>query len=125
MSTTSESTGPRIPRVGVGCIVVRDGLLLLVRSKSEYWSTPGGHLEFGESPTVCAARETAEETGVQVSNVDFVAMTNDVMGQAGKHYVTIWMRADADDATPVIGDPAEVAAVEWFAPDAPSSTPAP
>jgi len=118
MTTTSESSGPRIPRVGVGCIVVRDGLLLLVRSRSGYWSTPGGHLEFGESPAACAARETAEETGVRVSNVDFVAITNDVMAEAGKHYITIWMRADADESTPVIGDPAEVAAVEWFAPDA-------
>lgn len=118
MTTTWESNRTRIPHVGVGCIVVRDGRLLLVRSHSGYWSTPGGHLEFGESPAECAARETVEETGVRASNIDFVAITNDVMMEPEKHYITIWMRADADESTPVIGDPDEVSAVEWFAPDA-------
>jgi 8-oxo-dGTP diphosphatase len=42
----------KIPYVGVGCIVVRDGNLLLVRNQRGLWSTPGGHLDFGESPDV-------------------------------------------------------------------------
>ena len=110
---------PKIPYVGIGCIVVRrDGHLLLVRNQRGCWSTPGGHLDFGESPEACAARETAEETGLPVTNVEFVAITNDVMADAGKHYVTIWMRADVDGAAPTIGDTAEIAEAGWFAPDA-------
>ena len=112
---------PKVPYVGVGCIVVRgDGWLLLVRNHRGLWSTPGGHLDFGESPATCAARETLEETGLAVTKVEFVAVTNDVLPDVGKHYVTVWMRAEPTDdaATAVVGDPAEVAEVGWFPPGA-------
>lgn len=108
----------KIPNVGVGCIVVRDGKLLLVRNHRGFWSTPGGHLDFGESPDACATRETFEETGVTVTNVEFVAITNDVMIDGGKHYLTVWMRGDADNAPPKILDTAEVDKIGWFTPDA-------
>ncbi len=106
------------PQVGVGCIVVRgDGHVLMVQSHRGFWSTPGGHLDFGETPAECAVRETLEETGVRVSSVEFVAITSDVLPDVGRHYITIWMRADADDATLSIGDPAEIAVAGWFAPN--------
>jgi 8-oxo-dGTP diphosphatase len=108
----------KIPFVGVGCIVVRDGQLLLVQHQGGFWSTPGGHLDFGESPELCAARETLEETGVSVSNIQFVAITNDVLPDVGKHYVTIWMRGDADRAATQIGDTAEIKELGWFHPGA-------
>jgi 8-oxo-dGTP diphosphatase len=108
----------KIPFVGVGCIVIRDGQLLLVRNQRGLWSTPGGHLDFGESPEVCAARETLEETGVSVTNIQFVAITNDVLSDVGKHYVTIWMRGDPDDASTQISDTAEIKELGWFRPDA-------
>ena len=105
----------KIPFVGVGCIVTRaDGTLLLVRNHGGGWSPPGGHLDFGESLEDCAARETFEETGVRVRNVEFVAVTNDLMEARGKHYVTIWMRGDADGNAAVISDPAEIAELGWF-----------
>ena len=113
---TPESGPANRPFVGVGCIVVRDNKLLLVRNRQGLWSTPGGHLDFGESPEVCAARETFEETGVTVSNVQFVAVTNDVLADAGKHYVTLWMRGEANDDAAVIGDPAEIAELDGFLP---------
>ena len=108
----------RIPFVGVGCVVVRGGKLLLVRNQRGFWSTPGGHLDFGESPDVCAARETLEETGVSVTKVEFVAITNDILADVGKHYLTVWMRGDADDVPAHIGDAAEINELGWFSPDA-------
>ena len=102
----------------MGCIVVRAGRLLLVRSRRGPWSTPGGHLDIGEAPAACAARETREETGVGVSNLEFVAVTNDVFAETGKHYVTIWMRGEPDGAEAVVADPAEIAEVGWFRLDA-------
>jgi len=107
----------KIPYVGVGCIVVRNGNLLLVRNQRGLWSTPGGHLDFGESPDICAARETLEETGISVTNVEFVAITNDLLADVGKHYVTVWMRGDADAGFTQIGDPAEIDRLGWFSPD--------
>lgn len=82
------------------------------------WSTPGGHLDFGESPADCAARETLEETGIGVTNLRFVAITNDVLEDSDKHYVTIWMRGDPDRMDPLIGDAEEIADVGWFRADA-------
>ena len=111
---------PKVAYVGVGCIVMRDGHLLLVRRQGEHgaasWSTPGGHLDFGETPEDCAARETLEETGISVSNVEFVAMTNDFFPEDERHYVTVWMTATADAGAAAIHDPSEIAEVEWFAP---------
>jgi 8-oxo-dGTP diphosphatase len=115
---TTTLAPDKIPYVGVGCIVVRDGRLLLVRNHRGFWSTPGGHLDFGESLEACAARETLEETGVSVTKVEFVAITNDVLEDAGKHYLTVWMRGEADDVPPAIGDRAEIAEIGWFAADA-------
>ena len=115
---TQYATSPTSPQVGVGCIVVRDdGHLLMVQNHRGFWSTPGGHLDLGENPVECAVRETVEETGVRVTSVEFVAITNDVLPDAGRHYITIWMRAVAEDTTLSIRDPAEIAAAGWFAPD--------
>lgn len=108
-----------VPRVGVACIVTREGRTLLVRRQRSHgagsWSTPGGHLDFGESPVACAIRETEEETGVRVAHPGFVAITNDVFADDGKHYITIWMHAEAGDTEAVIRDPSEIADVGWFA----------
>jgi len=117
MTTAKDSTPPGIPQVGVGCIIVSGDRLLMVRNHRGFWSTPGGHLDFGESPEACAIRETMEETGIRITKVDFVAVTNEVMADSGRHYVTIWMRAGADECTPVISDPAEISQAGWFAPD--------
>lgn len=108
---------PRMPRVGIGCLVMRDGRLLLVRNHEGYWSTPGGHLEFCESPEQCAVRETEEETRVGVSGVVFVAISSDMLPDPPRHYITIWMSGSADATEPSIGDSEEVAEVGWFAPD--------
>ena len=58
---------------------------------------PGGHLEANEEFAECAARETLEETGLEVKDVKFVTATNDVFEAEKKHYITIFMccrRAD-------------------------------
>ncbi len=103
--------------VGVGCIVMRKERLLMVRSRRGFWSPPGGKLEFGESLEECAIRETAEETGITVMNVEFVAITNDVFADTGRHYLTVWMRGDPDDSEARIIDPEEITGIGWYAPD--------
>src|ERR1700730_2512396 len=86
------------PQVGIGVIVRNDRQLLLMRRSNSHgagtWSSPGGHLEYGETPEACALRETLEETGVTITNVTFRTITNDFFEDEGKHYVTIWMEGD-------------------------------
>jgi len=61
------------PRIGVGVIIVRQGLVLLGQRKGSHgsgsWAVPGGHLEFGETVENCARRETLEETGILLGNI--------------------------------------------------------
>jgi 8-oxo-dGTP diphosphatase len=58
------------PEVAVGAVVQRDGELLLVRRghgpAAGDWSLPGGRVKFGEELREAAARETREETGIDV-----------------------------------------------------------
>ncbi|TVY32509.1 Nudix hydrolase [Lachnellula occidentalis] len=54
------------------------------------YALPGGHLEFGETPEECAARETLEETGLKISPVRFLTATNDHMPAENKHYITMF-----------------------------------
>ena len=110
------------PRVGVACLVTRDGRILLLRRQRSHgagsWSPPGGHLDFGEAVAACATRETLEETGLRIVDPEFLAVTNDIFESDGRHYITVWMRAESRDGEVGVQDPAEVAEVGWFAPDA-------
>ncbi|KAK9905980.1 hypothetical protein WJX75_010048 [Coccomyxa subellipsoidea] len=91
----------REPRVGVGVLIFRGENVLVGRRLGAHgrgeFALPGGHLEFGESWEDCAKREVLEETGLQLSNLRFETAVNSVFGEAA-HYVTIFMRGDADEA---------------------------
>jgi 8-oxo-dGTP diphosphatase len=110
------------PRVGVGCIVRRDAEVLLLRRHgshgSETWASPGGELDFGEDPAVCAARETEEETGLRVSGLRFIGVTNDVFEVDAKHYVSLWYETDTHDGEATLLSPGEHAELRWFPADA-------
>ena len=58
------------PKVVAGTIPEQDGRVLLTRRSINpgrgLWTFPGGFVDFGESVTDAAVRETLEETGLQV-----------------------------------------------------------
>jgi 8-oxo-dGTP diphosphatase len=106
------------PKVGVGIIIRRGDEVLLLRREGVHgsgtWSTPGGHLDHGETPEQCAVREAREETGVEVGAVKFRALTNDVFEFEGKHYVTIWMEAEYRSGEATVRARLEMSSVGWF-----------
>lgn len=112
----------RVPRVGVGVIVERNSRVLLIERRGPHgggtWSTPGGHLDHGETPEQCAMREVREETGVVIADVHFRGITNDIFPDSGKHYITIWMQGTFVTGEPALTSPREARAVGWFAWDA-------
>lgn len=61
------------------------------------YQLPGGHLEYGEDPLVCAEREAEEETGLKIKACKFVHMTNDVFEAEKKHYVTLFVWCEMVD----------------------------
>lgn len=110
------------PNVGVGVLVRRADTLLLLRRRGVHgegtWSTPGGHLNYGESPEECAVREVLEETGVSIDGVRFAGITNDVFEAEGRHYVTLWMEARWASGTARVAAEHEMSEVGWYALDA-------
>lgn len=115
-------------RVGVGAFVLSSSsspqnpqnpsFLLGKRLNSHgagTYALPGGHLEFGETPEACAAREVLEETGLQVENIRFLTATNSFMAREAKHYVTMFVvcqRRDEEEEARVT-EPEKCEGWEW------------
>ncbi len=107
--------------------IVRDAsgrYLLVKRGKPPemgHWTVPGGRLEAGETLADAAAREAAEETGLQVRVVrevgHVVVNAGEATGDAADVYEIhdFLMEPVGVDAQPVAGDDAADAA--WFTPD--------
>jgi 8-oxo-dGTP diphosphatase len=108
-----------VPRVGVGVIVLRAGLVLLGRRIGSHgagtWALPGGHLEFGESVEQCARREVREETGLELERLSPGPYTNDLFASEGKHYVTLFVVSHSLAGEPEVREPAKCARWQWFA----------
>ena len=106
------------PQVGTAIVITRDDKVLLMKRKGPHgkgtWSTPGGYLDFGETLEGCAAREAKEEVGVDVFEIRFRAVTNDIFEAEKKHYVTIWLEGKPV-GEPTIVSTQEVEEIGWFA----------
>ena len=109
------------PQVGTAIIITKDDKVLLMKRKGPHgqgtWSTPGGHLDPGETLEGCAAREAKEEVGLDVTDIRFRCVTNDVFEAEGKHYITIWMDGKST-GEPRIASEEEAQEIGWYAWDA-------
>jgi 8-oxo-dGTP diphosphatase len=105
------------PRVGLGVFVWKDGKFLMSKRRGAHghdtWSIPGGNLEFGESWEECAKREVLEETGLSVTNIRFLAATNDLFPDHDKHYTTIWVYSDWKSGEPKLMEPDKYIDHQW------------
>jgi 8-oxo-dGTP diphosphatase len=101
----------------VAILVTRGNEILLMKRRGSHgegtWCPPGGHLEHGEAPEECALREAREEAGIEIANVRFLAMTNDVFPE-GKHYITVWMLGEHRSGEPRIASAGEMSEIGWF-----------
>jgi 8-oxo-dGTP diphosphatase len=105
-------------RVGIGIFVFKDNKFIMIKRKGSHgdgtWSVPGGHLEFGEQFEDTAIREVMEETGLEIKNVRFGAVTNDIFEKENKHYVTIWMVSEYKSGVAKILEPDKCSQQDWF-----------
>ena len=116
------------PRIGVGAIVWRGrSVLLIQRGKAPrlgQWSIPGGGQMLGETLRETAAREVAEETGIEIAVGDLVDVVDGIFrsddGSLDHHYTLIDFEADYVSGEAEAGDDAaadtwvDVAALEQF-----------
>lgn len=106
------------PGVGIGVIIIRDGKILLGKRKNAHgegaWCYPGGHLEYGESWEKCSQREVKEETGIEIKNLRFGTVTNDLFEKEQKHYITICMLADFASGEVRVLEPDKCEKWDWF-----------
>lgn len=113
---------------------VRIGVATVIRNKHKHillglrrgdhgggtWSLPGGHLEYGETPEECAAREIMEETGLYIQTKDLKKgpFVNNFFAESKKHYITLFFYADTflEDAPPEVREPDKCEIWKWFHP---------
>lgn len=114
----------RRPGVGIGAVIFRDDLVLLIRRgkppRMGQWAIPGGRQELGETVAEAAAREVLEETSIRcrirglVDVVDGISRNED--GGINYHYTLVDMWGDWMAGEPVAGDDAMDA--QWMTVDA-------
>ena len=110
------------PLIGVGAVVLYQGLVLLIRRarppRQGQWSIPGGLLELGETFEAAVRREVHEETGLELGPLVFLEVVDlldrDDAGRVRRHYILIDVTAEALQSQVVPSD--EVLDAAWFAP---------
>ncbi|MDH5372778.1 MAG: NUDIX hydrolase [Acidimicrobiia bacterium] len=109
-----KETGPtRVPRVGVGAVILHNGALLMVKRgkppREGEWAVPGGKVRWGESLSDAVSREVTEETGLSVAVGDLL-WTGETIGPDW-HFVLMDFEATVVDGELVAGD--DAADVAW------------
>ncbi len=109
----------RLPQVGVGVFVVREGRVLLGERHGAHgagtWALPGGHLDFGETISECAVREVREETGLMIGQVRHAGFTDDYFPDLQRHFVTLFVIAGQCAGDPLTLEPDKCLGWDWFA----------
>ncbi len=112
-----KNTKP-FPRIGIACIVLQKGKILLGKRKGPHaadcWGAPGGHLEFGEKVEDGAVRELLEETGLKALSLRSGPWVENFMENGQKHYITIFVFIDDFEGELCLLEPHKCFGWEWF-----------
>jgi 8-oxo-dGTP diphosphatase len=110
--------------IGVGCgaAILRDGRILLVQRikapEAGCWSLVGGKVDFLERAAKAAQRETLEEVGLKIEAGPLLCLI-EMIGIDDQHWISPVYRASAQSGEAVNREPEKIAAIGWFALDAP------
>ncbi|MEO6324840.1 MAG: NUDIX hydrolase [Thermoanaerobaculia bacterium] len=105
------------PKVAAGCLIVREGRVLLVKRGIEpgfgTWVFPGGHVDRGETIEAAALRETREESGVEAEIEELLGLYS----YPGRPVIIAVFRARLLPTSPEAYAADETLEVGWFTPD--------
>lgn len=103
--------------VGVGVMIFKDGKVLFGKRKGSHgagdYAFTGGHLEYMESFEECAKRETLEEAGIVIKNVQFLSLGN-IKKYAPKHVIGIGVTAEWESGEPKVMEPNKRESWDWY-----------
>lgn len=106
------------PKIGVGVLILKDEKFLMGKRigshGSDTWSPPGGNLDFGETVIECAKRETLEEVGIEIENIQIVKFTEDIFPKEQKHYITFWVLSEYKSGDVQVLEPDKCEQWDWF-----------
>src|SRR5579884_976268 len=101
--------------IGVNVAVLHDGKVLLTKREDYHvWCLPGGHIDPGETFPQTAIREVREETGLEVRLDRLVGIYS--RPHWGDYHIVVFAARAVGGA--MRGQPGEVIAMGYFAPDA-------
>ena len=115
-----EFYGNRL-RIRACAICIQNDALLLVNhrmNEGDFWSPPGGGIEFGESALDCLIRELKEETGLEGSQGEFIFAAEFI--QPPLHAVELFFHVPILEGTlapgrdPETGDHQIITDVRWM-----------
>jgi ADP-ribose pyrophosphatase YjhB (NUDIX family) len=73
----AEEEGYQTPKVDIRGVVFRDGKILMIQESIDgLWSLPGGWADVNYSPFEIAAKEVAEEAGIDVVPIKLLAVVD-------------------------------------------------
>lgn len=117
MGAPLPQIGQRVD-VGVGVLVLHEGLVLLVRQRGSHgagcWSAPGGRLECCEALQQCAKRELDKEAGLATSHFELGPYSNDLFPEVGRQFLAVVDVARGLRGQSVNREPDKCAGWAWF-----------
>lgn len=109
---------PFPPLDGAMAAVWCDGHILLVRnSYNRYHTLPGGRRQARESYARAAARELAEETGVEVAERHLRMAGREILRYGLRRDIVEVHEIELDARPPLVIDPVEIAEALWATPE--------
>ena len=111
--------GVDFPGVGCGLVIQRaDGRVLLCRRlkapEAGFWNIVGGKVDMMEASADAARREAQEESELQIGDVDFLCLAEQIIPADGQHWVSMMYLTRDFAGEPMLTEPDKLSDIGWF-----------